>query len=233
VEQIAMTTTVQTDVEIQQAVLQELGWDPEVDSTDIGVEVDDGVVTLTGNVESYWMKLAAERAALRVDGVRAVANDIDVKAPGLRIDTEIAKNIVDAFQANMLVPEDRINVTVRDGWVTLEGIVDRKFIRDQAETIAHQVTGVVGVTNLLTVKPRQENLLAKDIKTGIEHALIRSAQVDASRINVSVDMGRVTLSGTVRSWAEKYEAEQAAWRSPGVTEVINKIEVRPIKAEYA
>jgi osmotically-inducible protein OsmY len=228
-----MATTVQTDVAIQQAVLQELKWDPEVEPTDIGVEVDDGVVTLTGTVESYWKKLAAERAAVRVDGVRAVANDIVVKSPDLRTDTDIAKDIADAFQANILIPEDRIKVTVREGWVILKGTVDWKFVRDQAETIAQKTKGVVGVTNLLIVKPRQENLLAEDIKTGIENALIRSAQVDASRIKVSVEGDRVTLSGTVRSWAEKYEAEQAAWRSPGVTEVINKIEVRPIKAEYA
>jgi len=228
-----MATSVQTDVAIQRAVLQELQWDPEVEPTDIGVEVDDGVVTLTGTVESYWKKLAAERAAVRVDGVRAVANDVVVKSPDLRTDTDIAKDIADAFQANMLIPEDRIKVTLRNGWVILEGTVDWKFVRDQAETIAQKVKGVVGVTNLLTVKPRQENLLAEDIKKGIENALIRSAEVDASRIKVSVKEDRVTLSGTVRSWAEKYEAEQAAWRSPGVTEVINKIEVRPIKAEYA
>jgi osmotically-inducible protein OsmY len=224
-----MATTVDADLALQQAVLQELRWDPEVEPTEVGVEVDDGVVTLTGTVDSCWKKLAAERAALRVDGVRAVANDIVVKTSDLRTDADIAKDIADAFEANMLIPEDRIKITVRDGWVILEGTVDWKFVRDQAETIAQKTKGVVGVTNLLTVKPRQENLLAENIKRGIENALIRSAAIDASRIEVTVDGDRVTLSGRVRSWAEKYEAEQAAWRTPGVAEVINKIEVEPAR----
>jgi osmotically-inducible protein OsmY len=223
-----MSVNVRADEEILQDVLSELKWDPEVDPTDVGVEVDDGVVTLTGTVDSYWKKWAAERAALRVDGVRAVANDIVVKTKGMRTDTDIAKDIADAFASNLLIPEDRIKVTVKNGWVTLEGDVDWGFERDEAENTARHAKGVVGVTNLITIRPAKSKLKEEDLRAQIERALVRSAQVDAQRVKVEVrDDGQVVLSGAVRSWAEREEAERAAWRAPGVTSVVNNIEVRP------
>ncbi len=220
-----MATRVYSDTEIHRDVLAELDWDPEVDAKDIGVEVDNGVVTLTGTVDSYTKKWAAERAALRVAGVRAVANDIVVKSPTTRTDTDIAKAVADALEANSLVPKSRIKVTVKHGWVTLEGDVDWRFEREEAESTARKVAGVTGVTNLVVVK--QPSVSPSEIKEAIERALVRSAEVDADRIQVHVEGGHVTLTGTVRSWAERQEAEAAAWRARGVTSVTNEIRVVP------
>jgi len=220
-----MATRVYTDTEIHRDVLAELDWDPEVDAKDIGVEVDNGVVTLTGTVDSYTKKWAAERAALRVAGVRAVANDIVVKSPTTRTDTDIAKAVADALDANSLVPKNRIKVTVKHGWVTLEGDVDWRFEREEAESTTRKVAGVTGVTNLIVVK--QPSVSPSEIKESIERALVRSAEVDADRIQVHVEGGHVTLTGTVRSWAERQEAEAAAWRARGVTSVTNEIRVVP------
>jgi osmotically-inducible protein OsmY len=222
-----MSVTTRADEQILDAVLAELKWDPEVEPTDVGVEVDDGVVTLTGTVESYWKKWAAERAALRVEGVRAVANDIVVKTSAMRTDTDIAKDVADAFESNAVIPKDRIKITVKSGWVTLEGDVTWRFERDEAENTARRVKGVVGVTNLIAVRPSKDVPKEEEIKTQIERALTRSAEIDAQRIKVTVDGSRVILRGSVRSWPEREEAELAAWRAPGITEVINKIEVRP------
>ncbi len=220
-----MATRVYTDTEIHRDVLAELDWDPEVDAKDIGVEVDNGIVTLTGTVDSYTKKWAAERAALRVAGVRAVANDIVVKSPTTRTDTDIAKAVADALDANSLVPKNRIKVTVKHGWVTLEGDVDWRFEREEAESTVRKVAGVTGVTNLIVVK--QPSVSPAEIKEAIERALVRSAEVDADRIQVHVEGGHVTLTGTVRSWAERQEAEAAAWRARGVTSVTNEIRVVP------
>jgi osmotically-inducible protein OsmY len=221
-----MATQVRTDKDIQKDVLAELDWDPEVDSTDVGIEVDEGVVTLTGTVDTFWKKWAAERAALRVDSVRAVANDIQVKTPGVRTDTDIAKDVAEALERNMLIPHNRIKISVKNAWVTLEGETDWRFEREEAETTARKVAGVTGVTNLIMVK--QPATSSTDIKSNIERALVRSAELDANRIKVRVDKGEVTLTGTVRSWAEREEAEQAAWRSPGVIKVNNLIDVQPV-----
>ena len=211
-------------------VLAELEWDPEVDATDVGVEVDDGVVTLTGTVDAFTQRWAAERAALRVQGVRAVANDIAVRLPGVVTDTDIAKAVATALEGNTLIPRDRIRVTVEDGWVTLEGEVDWQFQRREAEDAIRGLAGLRGVTNLIVLKPRPAPS-APEIKDSIERALVRSAEVDADRIEVRVEGGgRVRLVGTVRSPHERREAEAAAWRARGVRSVINEIRVLPAPA---
>jgi len=216
-----------TDEEIQRDVLKELEWDPEVEPTDVGVEVDDGVVTLTGTVESYPMKWAAERAAHRVLGVKAVANDIKVKLPfsSQRDDTDIAKAAASALAWDTQVPHDRIKVTVRDGWVTLEGNVDWHFQKEAAERDVRSLVGVKGVTNSITVSARKVS--PDKVKAEIEEALKRSAELEASRIDVRTIDGKVILSGTVRSWAEREEAEDAAWATEGVSDVENRITVSP------
>ncbi|MEA2525778.1 MAG: hypothetical protein QOF73_3005 [Thermomicrobiales bacterium] len=225
-----MAVATRTDAEILESVLAELEWDPEVGrADDIAVLVEDAVVTLSGTVDSYAKKLAAERAALRVGGVRAVANDIAVRLvvpTHDRTDTSIAKAVSEALDSNVLVPKGRIKVAVELGRVTLEGDVDWQFEREEAERTARRVDGVVDVTNEIVVKPRG-NVTEAEIKSGIERALLRSAEVDAEQIKVIVEGGRVILTGVVHSWAEREAAEQAAWRAPGVTQVVNKIEVRP------
>lgn len=218
-------TTIVTDEEIQRRVLDELKWDPEVDPTDVGVEVDDGVVTLTGTVESYPMKFAAEKAAKRVLGVKAVANDIEVKLPGERVrtDTDIAQAAANALEWNTQVPHERIKVTVRDGWVTLEGDVDWPYQKEAARKAVEGLTGVKGVSNLIEV--RAPKVSPDEVKARIEEALERSAELDARRIRVEAQDGKVILSGTVRSWVEREEAESAAWATRGVTDVENRITI--------
>jgi osmotically-inducible protein OsmY len=213
-----------TDKEIQQAVLRELEWEPQVKSTEIGVAVKDGVVTLTGFVDSYAKKWAAERAAKRVYGVKAVANELEVKLPSerQRSDPEIARAAVSALEARGWLPRDRIKVTVEKGWITLEGDVDWQYQREAAESAVRHVTGVKGVTNLITVKPRVAPSPA-EVKAKIEEALRRSAELDARRITVETSDSRVILRGTVRSWVEREageprfggEADSGGGRAPG------------------
>ena len=214
-----MATRLLSDEEIQRQVMNELRWDPQVEPTDVGVEVDNGVVTLTGTVESYPMKHAAEKAVHRVLGVKAVANDIQVKLPfeRARTDTEIAQAAANALQWNTQVPHERIEVTVSDGWVALEGDVDWNYQKEAAEKSVRDLTGVKGVTNLITVAAPK--ISSQDVKSHIEDALRRSAELDARRIQVDVRDGKVVLSGSVRSWSERQEAENAAWAAEGVSEV--------------
>lgn len=216
------TVAKRSDDAIRQRVISQLGWEPVLANSDIGVAVKDGVVTLTGTVTSLWAKLEAEKAAKRVHGVRAVANDIQLNLTSKRTDPEIARDAVQEIQAHVLIPGEKIKVTVRDGWVTLEGEVRWQFQRKLAESAVRRLDGVAGIENQIVIKT---NLKPTKVKEQIEAALRRSAETDARRIAVEAEGGKVTLRGTVRSWSERADAERAAWSAPGVTEVEDLIEV--------
>lgn len=215
-----------TDKELQHHVQSALEWEPSVDSADIGVSVDQGVVTLRGDVKSFSQKATAERVAFGVYGVKAVANDINVRlgAEQKRTDTEIAQAAIAALRWNAVVPDDKITVTVTNGWVTLNGRATWDYQRIAAADSVRDLTGVCGVSNLITVEP---HVSAIDVKSKIEAALKRSAEVDARRINVVVTDSKVILSGNVHSWFERNEARHAAWSAPGVKEVDDRIAVTP------
>lgn len=217
-----MAVSTRTDEQIQRDVLEELKWDTRVRPNEIGVAVKEGIVTLTGWVDSYLKKIAAEEAAHRVPGVKAVANDIEVRLPSSaeRTDADLAKAALNALKWEASVPADRLEVTVSHGWVTLKGEVDYAFQKRDAERAVQRLAGVKGVTNLIVVKP---HLLPSDLKQQIERALVRNAETDAERITVEVQGSKVILHGTVRSYAEKQAAEDTVWAAPGVTEVENRI----------
>ena len=217
---MTIATLIRTDEEIQKDVLAELKWDAQVQPNEIGVAVKDGVVTLTGWVDSYLKKWAAEDAAHRISGVRAVANEIEVKLATERTDVDIAAAVVRALEWDSSVPADRVKVTVSKGWVTLRGEVEWQYQKEDAERIVRRLSGVKGVSNLITIKPSVTPL---ELKEKIEDALVRNAEIDADRITVEVQGGKAILKGTVRSWAEREAAERAAWSAPGITSVDNRI----------
>ena len=214
-----------SDADIRRNVETELNWEPSVTSASaIGVGVESGVTTLSGNVKSYAEQLAAVRAAERVSGVTAVVNKLEVHLPSsfIRTDEEIAAAAVNALRWNLSVPVGRVKVEVVDGWLTLSGGVDWQYQRDAAEDSVRYLAGVKGVSDVIDIKsPVSQAVVSGDI----EAALKRSAAVDAGRISVRVDGHTVTLSGSVRSYAERREAERAAWASPGVYTVNDQISI--------
>ena len=222
---MATTTQTRSDNNIRDDVLLELKWDPKISSaSDLAVGVKDGVVTLSGFVPSFWEKDAAEKAVKRVYGVKGIANDIEVKLFWQRTDPEIARDAVHELDSHISIPSDRIKVTVKNGWVTLEGTVDWEYQKNLAKSAVKKLKGVTGVTNKIEIKPK---VTPQEVKSKIEEALRRSAELDARRISVVVEGTTVKLYGSVSSWAEKDEAERAAWSAPGTTMVENHIIVNP------
>lgn len=211
-----------SDSELQRDVLEELEWEPSIDHADIGVAVTDGVVALSGYVKSYAEKVAAERAAMRVEGVRALADEITVRYASDRktADHEIAKRILDIFAYDVLIPEERIKVTVERGWVSLSGEVEWKYQSDEAARAAGKVSGVTGVSNNLAIASKAS---VRDIRQRIEEAFKRQAGLDAASVTIATSGHKVTLGGKVKAWHERQLAEQAAWAAPGVTQVEDRI----------
>ena len=218
------------DKQLQRDVLDKLDWEPSIiDAAEIGVTVRDGIVTLTGQVPSYTEEVTAERVAKRVHGVKAVANDIEVRlgGSGERTDTDIARAAVDALKWKATVPDERVKASVSNGWVTLEGNVAWQYQKESAEEAVRHLLGVRGVLNEITVTPRAS---ATDVKARIEAAFRRSAELDAQKVRVETHDGKVTLHGELHSWAERQEAERTAWAAPGVSQVENLIAITPWRA---
>jgi osmotically-inducible protein OsmY len=215
-----------SDSDIRRDVEDELRWDPDIDDTDIAVNVNNGIVTLAGFIRSYVQKYQAETAAKRVAGAVGVVNDIEVRLPDIdeRPDPEIVRDAIARIKSELPYSWDGIRVIARNGWLTLEGEVEWNYQRQRAEEAVRRVRGIKSVTNNIIVKPR---VAPVEIRRKIEEALRRAAEVDASRISVETVGNEVILRGTVRSWAERQEAERAAWSAPGVAKVDNRIIVSP------
>ena len=216
---------IKTDAQLQHDVIDELRWDPAVSSAGIGVAAENGVVTLSGSIDSYAKKYAAIRATERVAGMRAIADELDVVLPSShkRTDADIAHAVVSTLEWDVQVPDDRVHARVDDGWVWLEGEVEWQYQSVAAERAIRNLTGVRGVTNLLRVQSRAT---VPDVRQRIEKALTRHAALDARQIQVEASEGRVTLRGKVHSWSERADAERAAWSAAGVTEVSDELLVQ-------
>ena len=215
-----------TDKDLQHDVLDELEWEPSLDASKIGVIADHAVITLTGTAGSYSEKWQAERAAKRVGGVEAVANDIEVKPLDVHTpnDSDIAQRALSALDWNVAVPKGKVKVTVARGWLTLDGEVEWMYQKRAAEEAVRNLLGVRGLTNNIVVVPRVH---AAEIKDKIESALRRNAELDAKNISVETTEGCVILRGRVRSLAEHEDALEAAWAAPGVTRVEDHLSIRP------
>lgn len=213
-----------TDVQLQEDVLDELRWEPMLRPSEIGVAVKDGIVTLSGYVSDYSKKLAAEKAVKRVKGVKAVAEDIEVRLPyeTLKNDEEIAREVVNALKWNINVPDDKVSAKVDNGWVTLDGELEWQYQRDAAMSAVKNLLGVNGVINLIKLKPALNLTI---VKSNIRKALERNADLEADKITLDTSDSTVTIKGKVHSWSEKSEAERAAWATPGVMKVINDLEI--------
>lgn len=222
-----------TDVSLQHRVMEELDWEPSVDAALVGVIAHEGIVTLTGHVPVYAEKLAAEDVAKRVHGVKAVANEIEVRPEGVHIhdDEDIALAAVHALAWDAGVPEDRVQVTVRDGWITLDGAVDRQFQKTAAERSVRHLKGTRGVTNTIRIQPggisARTDSDAGGLKECIEAALVRSSTLNSREISVEVQHRNVILTGDVHSLTERDEAERIAWAAFGVVQVENLITITP------
>jgi len=215
-----------TNSELQRDVQDEINWAPNITAGEIGVTAKDGVITLTGNVPSYFEKHAAEKVAGRVAGVKAIAEELLVNLPfnSERTDTEIAETALNALAWNVAVPRDQVKVKVENGWVALTGQVEWYYQKSAAESAIRRLMGVKGLTNSITLKPR-DTATAVEIKTTIENSFKRNAMSDAKKITVTVHDGKVTLQGKAHSWQEKDEARYSAWGTPGVSSVENNIVV--------
>lgn len=217
------TSSTKTDDQLRRDVEAELEWEPSVSANQIGVAVRDGVVTLSGQVGSYWEKWNALRATERVAGVRGVANGIEVNLTDERTDSDIAGHVANVLDWSSPIPRGQVKAEVEDGWVTLRGEVDHDYQRRAVEHLMRHVGGVRGITNTITVRPRANPI---DVKARIETSFTRLSRVDASRLTVEGSGGEVTLRGSVQSWAERDEAEIAAYAAPGVWVVHNYLTVR-------
>jgi osmotically-inducible protein OsmY len=221
-----------SDAQIQKDVMDQLKWEPFLKASEIGVSVRNGVVTLSGQVDSYYKKRSAEEAAKKVSGVKAIAEDIQIGVTPFyaKSDTEIAEAILNALKWHTAVQNERIKIKVDSGNVTLEGEVDWDFQRSSARKEIESLAGVKSITNLITVKPR---VTASDVQSKIESAFQRAASINSRKIKVDVIGGKVILSGSVTSLAEKEEAETSVWNADGVTQVENNLEITvPEYSEY-
>ena len=215
-----------TDVQIHHDVLEELKWDSRVDETEVGVQVHNGVVTLTGTVTGWAKRVAAQEAAQRVIGVLDVANDLKINVPGTRTDTDIAQAIRQALEWDVFVPDGKIRSTVSDGWVTLEGTVDRVSQREDAQRAVRNLFGVRGITNMIALEVTTP--VTDDVRKAIEQTLERRAEREAHRIRVDVHDGIVTLTGTVHSWAERKSVLAAVRFTQGVRSVADRLRIEPV-----